>query len=234
MTLEEHRQQSELGPFIELFVVDASELGGEVHRFTPIRNGAVKFQGWVWQPIAIEAEGFSAAAEGAAPQPRLRVTNNRGFMTGLLVSYDDLTGAEISRYRTFSKFLDDGEAPDPTQFLGPDVYRVERKSGHSRRAVEFTLASVIDQEQIVIPRRPILQSFCPFRYRRWDADTSSFDYSKATCPYTGSSYFDRDGNVVGSAANDRCSKRLSTGCQKRFSGTLPFGGFPGAGRLPGR
>ena len=43
-------------------------------------------------------------------------------------------------------------------------------------------------------------------------------------------YFDANDNAISSASQDVCGKRL-TSCKKRFSDTLPFGGFPGAGQI---
>ena len=84
--------------------------------------------------------------------------------------------------------------------------------------VTFELAMETDQPGVTIPRRDIVASVCQWAYR------------SSECSYTGSNYFDANDNVVSSASQDVCGKRL-TSCKKRFSGTLPFGGFPGAGQI---
>ena len=52
-----------------------------------------------------------------------------------------------------------------------------------------------------------------------------FDYSAATCPYRFGQYFDEAGKSTNDPAADACSRRLHSGCRKRFSRNLPFLGF---------
>lgn len=89
----------------------------------------------------------------------------------------------------------------------------------------------------MIPNRMILRDSCQWRYRVWnptaDNGLGAWDYSRATCPYTGGGLFNMNGAPVGDPTQDVCSKRVSTGCKKRFgeNGVLPYGGFPAVSRV---
>jgi len=112
-----------------------------------------------------------------------------------------------------------------------DVFRVEEKTAHNKVFVEWTLASVVDQQGTKLPRRQVLANACDHIYRRYDSPTGQFDYGKATCPYVGSAIFDAQGNVVAAAALDRCGKQRRD-CSFRFpDDPLPTHAFFGAGRL---
>jgi lambda family phage minor tail protein L len=79
-----------------------------------------------------------------------------------------------------------------------------------------------------LPRRQVLRDTCLHTYRVWNG--TAFDYSRATCPYTGSATFAAD-DTVSDNAHDRCS-RLVSGCKERFGETavLPTRAFPGVAR----
>ena len=82
----------------------------------------------------------------------------------------------------------------------------------------FELASKFDLAGQKLPKRQIVANVCQWVYR------------SSECSYTGSSYFDVNGNSVTTLAQDACGKRVGS-CKLRFgaNGELPFGSFPGAG-----
>ena len=161
------------------------------------------------------------------PRPRLRVANVTGAITALVLTYQDLVGAKITRKRTLAKYLDavnfsGGSNPtaDPLAEFADDIYYVDRKSRETRDVVEFELAASFDLEGVTLPRRQIVQNVCPWRYRG------------SECGYTGSNYFNANDQSVVSSIQDICGKRLAS-CQVRFgqNAELPFGGFPAAGLI---
>lgn len=234
-TLEEALHSLEPGDLITLYQLDTSVLGGPVYYFTSsVDNGnAVFFNGDEYTPIQIEAEEFEYNSRGALPRPKLKIANVNLLIGGIAQQYDDLKGSTLYRIRTFRQFLDNGSFPDPFAHLEIDVYTVDRKVNHNELYIEWELAASIDQADKQLPGRQIIRDTCSYIYRRWDTNTNSFDYSKATCPYTGTGYFDINGNVVSDPALDTPSKTLNLCCKKRFPGPvdLPFGGFPGVSRI---
>lgn len=215
---------------IELFVLDATNIGGEVFRFhagTNALRGKVVWQGNEYLPFPIQVTGFEYNGTGQLPRPKVVVANLTGVITTLLLELDDLLGAKFIRKRTLAKYLDavnfDGgvnPSADATAEFAEDVYYVDRKASENRDLVEFELAASFDLQGIRLPRRQIIQNICPWRYRG------------SECGYTGSAYFDANDNRVGALAQDVCGKRLAS-CKARFGeyAELPFGGFPAAGLI---
>lgn len=214
---------------IELFVLDLSLFNQGIVRFHAGTNELLRqvvWQGNVYEPYPIIVEGFEFTGNGQSPRPKLRVANVKGTITALILSYQDLIGAKVTRKRTLAKYLDvvnfaaGNPTADATAEFADDVFFVDRKSKETRDVVDFELAASFDLEGVSLPRRQIVQNVCPWSYRG------------AECGYTGAAYFNANDETVTSTATDVCGKRLSS-CQKRFgiNAELPFGGFPAAGLI---
>jgi lambda family phage minor tail protein L len=213
---------------IELFQLDATSFGGDVYYFHAGTNGLtqnITWQGQEYVAYPIQIEGFEFTAGGQIPRPKMRVSNVIGIITALVLAYDDLLGAKVTRKRTMSKYLDainftGGVNPDadPDAEFPDDIYFIEHKVNENKYMVEFELSASFDVQGVKLPRRQIIQNICPWKYRG------------AECGYTGTNYFDSNDVVVGSSSLDVCGKRL-TSCEARFgtNAELPYGGFPAAG-----
>ena len=213
---------------IELFVLDLSLFSqGSVyfHAGTNSLQQRLTWQGKTYEAFPIQVEGFEFNGNGQIPRPKLKVANVTGAITAMVLIYQDLVGAKITRKRTLAKYLDAVNFPggvnptaDPTAEFADDIYYIDRKSRETRDVIEFELAASFDLEGVNLPRRQIVQNVCPWRYR------------SSECGYTGTSYFDANDQSVASSTQDICGKRLSS-CQARFgqNAELPFGGFPAAG-----
>lgn len=194
-------------------------------------NGTMVFDGNKYFPQPIHAEGFERNSQGASPRPKLSVSNTTRILMAGIITLNDLVGATFTRQRTFRKHLDDGSDPDPTAVFPLDVFRINRKLRQNKKIIEFELASPTDQQGALIPARQCLKRTCSHRYRRLDPLTGTFDYTKATCPYSADAYFTQRDVASSDLADDVCGKQLSS-CKKRF-GTqpLPTRAFPGIGGL---
>lgn len=227
-------QESSPGPQITFFELDLSPLGvGTYLRFTNtnLDGQPITWKGNTYTYVDVEAEGFEWSGTGPIPSPTIRVTNVNYVFSALVRDYADLVGATLIRRRTFRSFID-GADTAATDFEFPvDVYSVDRKTMHNKRIIEWQLSSAIDQQGVTLPSRQILRDTCTHIYRSFDPATQDFDYSKATCPYTGVNSFDLADQATGKSG-DICSKMLS-GCKKRFgnNGKLPTRAFPGVGRV---
>ena len=161
---------------------------------------------------------------GTLPQPTLTIANLDGTMTTLLAlvnattTGNDLTGATVKRIRTLKRYLDGESTADPNARFPTEIWRINRKATETRDVVTFELASEFDLVGQKLPKRQIVANTCQWIYR------------SSECSYTGTNYFDVNGNSVSTLAQDVCGKRLAS-CKLRFgeNGTLPFGSFPGAG-----
>lgn len=213
---------------IELFELDTTAFAGDIYYFHAGTNGLrtrVTWQGQAYEPFPVQVTGFEYNGNGQLPRPKLVVANVTGIISTLVLLYQDLLGAKLTRKRTFAKYLDavnfDGginPTADDTAAFQDDVFFIDRKSGENKATVEFELAAAFDVTGVKLPRRQIVQNVCPWKYRG------------AECSYTGTNYFNASDVAVASAALDVCGKRLDS-CKARFGETaeLPFGGFPAAG-----
>lgn len=193
-------------------------------------NNKMIFDGDEYAPVAFEATGFEINGQGSLPNPKIRIDNVNKVLLAAAITMRDCIGATFTRIRTFRKHLDDGSDPDPSLIFPLEVYQVHRKTAHNKFFIEWELAASVDQEGAKIPKRQALKTACTHIYRKWDADLEDFVYTEATCPYTGSVYFDNKDMSTSDPSMDRCSKLLS-GCVNRFGsgGNLPTRAFPGIG-----
>jgi lambda family phage minor tail protein L len=187
-------------------------------------TGNITWNGNTYTRLPIQAEGFDYTNTGTLPRPSLTVANLDGTVSTLLLLVNattpgnDLGGATVKRIRTLKKYLDGEAAADPHAKFPDEIWYIDRKSGESRDSVSFELASKFDLAGVMLPKRQVIANICQWRYRSTE------------CGYTGSNYWDANDNVVGTLAQDKCGKRLSS-CKLRFgeNAELPVGSFPGAG-----
>ena len=228
-----YEELSKLSPsaIIELFEVrlDSTLHGSsDIYRFHAGSNeeidGNIIFDGQTYTRIPVAAEGFELTNTGTLPRPTLTISNLDGTMTTLLLlvnattAGNDLGGAEVRRIRTLKKFLDGESTADPNARFPDERWFIDRKSSETRDSVTFELASKFDLAGQMLPKRQVVANTCQWIYR------------SSECSYTGTDYYDVNGNEVSTEAEDVCGKRVAS-CKLRFgdNGTLPFGSFPGAG-----
>jgi lambda family phage minor tail protein L len=223
-------QRLDPGAEIRLYQIDMTSIGGGVLNYVPgtLDGQAVRWKGQQYIPLPIDADGFEKAAQGSLPTPTLTVAKDV-LIAAAVVSFDDLRGARVIRWRTFVKYLDGQPQADPNQHFPPDIFRIERKVLQNKTMIRWELAADLDQQGRQIPGRVATKNHCPWRYRFWNGGSFTYSSDPHACPYAGAAMFLPNGNPTGDPAQDRCGKRLSD-CRKRFGAIpLPYGGFPGIG-----
>lgn len=232
-TIARQAQLPEQDAIIELFSVDMTDNGGSIVYWVtgPLNGASVYFDSVEYIPLPIQASGFEYNGQGQFPTPTLSVSNLNTQVISLIINYNDMLGARVTRTRTFFKHLDDQSDPDPTQTFPIDCFYINQKSKHTQSEVEFTLKSSIDLYGTKLPKRLILKNTCTHRYRYYSSDDADFDYTDVTCPYTGSSYYTQAGDTTTDPSEDSCGRRISD-CILRFGDddTLPTRAFPGLTR----
>ncbi|MDD9822317.1 MAG: phage minor tail protein L [Gammaproteobacteria bacterium] len=247
--MESKLQDLAPGEIVTLYELDNTVNGGRRLRYTPAVDAAaapsraVQFGGHTYLPLPVEMRGFKRAVDGPVARPELRISAVNAETTALLLGADNLRGARVTRFRTLAQFLDRRPTADATRRFGEEIWRVEKLTRRAKDEVVWQLASPLDFDAKKLPGRQVLRDLCPWQYRRWDAgannNAGAWDYSEAQCPYTGLAYFNAKDQPVVHAREDQCSRRLS-GCLRRYprpsssapgDTPLPFGGFPGVGRL---
>jgi lambda family phage minor tail protein L len=242
MTILTDVNQLYVGEVVDLYELDMNPLGySDVLYMTPSEKlgGVIVYGGHAYVARAIVMGGFERSSQSQPPEPTLTLANVDKGGNALLLTYENLIGAKVTRRRTLSKYLDnlpDG-SPNPLaswadQFI-PEIWYIEQKSEDNRQYVQWRLKSVLDLEGREIPRRRILKSFCERVYRVQDPNLpGTFKYPlRNACPYAGAQSWDRWG-IPTSMTYDECDK-THKGCALRFpTEGLPIWAFPGADRLP--
>lgn len=226
------------GELVALYRLDATSVGDTLRYFCQGKIGTapISFGGQSYTAIDIAFTNFEVNAGGVLPTPRMQIANTNDVIQGMINAWGDLVGCEIRRVRTWKRFLDGQPDADPSAYIGPDIFRLERKSDENPIFIEWELSASIDQEGKLLPGRQVIRDTCQKRYRIYDplsavASPDGFVYSSANpCPYEGTDYFDINGGST-TQAHDICSRKLSA-CKLRFPNqALPFGGFPGVARV---
>lgn len=234
MTIHADQQAAHLGHVISLYTIDATGIGGQLHRFVAGRwqGDPVVWGGDTYTATPIEVAGIEYGGEGPVARPTLTLSRIDESVVSAILATNHWRGACFTRVRTLARYLDGEPGADSSRHWPADVYRVERRQKADRNNIVFELSSPLDFDDKQLPGRQVLRDICAWQYRRWDAGANQFVYAHAevACPYRGSGYFDADDNAV-AQAQDKCSQRLS-GCLARYPDrVVPFGGFVGVGRL---
>lgn len=215
------------GAFVELFVLDATALGGLIYRFHAGTNELaqpVVWQGETFQPFPVTASGFDFNGQ-SLPRPTLTASNVNGTLGALLYAYGDLVGATVTRKRTLVRYLDAvnfaGGNPDadPLSQFQDDVFFIEQKTAEDNVSITWELSSSADLQGTMLPRRQIIADVCTWAYRGPE------------CGWTGETYFTAADVATAVEGEDQCGKRLAS-CRCRFGpgAEIPFGGFPACGK----
>jgi lambda family phage minor tail protein L len=233
------------GAVVELYIVDLTPIGIATQLYfqssSPLGT-SLWFGGKEYVSRGILITGFERSSQDVPPEPTLLISNVDKGGYALLETYGELLGAKITRMQTYDVFLDrlaDGITVNPmrdsTAMHFPEIWYIEQKEGSDNETIKFRLKSILDLNGKKVPNRLVLKDFCGRRYRVWNAATASFKYaSVCACPYTGSTYFKRDGTVTTNPALDDCTKDFK-GCVLRFpNDDLPGWFFPGVSRIPRR
>ncbi len=193
-------------------------------------NNTIKFDGDEYVPIEVEVTGFEWNGQGSQATPRFLISNKHKILVASVLALNNLRGAKFIRTRTFRKHLDDGTDPNPAMVFPREVLKINRKVAQNKIFMEFELANPLDQEGAKIPSVQCLKNTCIHSYRVWNAIAGVFDYSRATCPYTGSAYFTSSNQPTADPALDVCSRQPLKGCPDRFgTNPLPTRAIPGIG-----
>lgn len=151
------------------------------HNSNKLINTSIKSQGKEYTLCPIEATDFEVSSQGVLPTPRLRITvSEQGIpLLALLKSQirvlGDLVGCKITRRRTFARFLtlDNFNAQnlpnileiDELAELPSDIWFINRKSNENKTIIEYELNSILDLENLQLPRRQMMAKRCNLNYR---------------------------------------------------------------------
>jgi lambda family phage minor tail protein L len=158
---DELRVLHQPSPFVELFTLDCSNLGGSVYYFTPnvlSTGGNVVFNSITYQPIPIITSGWEMKGTGEQARPSISVSNVNQVLLNAVATLKDIRYAKVTRIRTLEKFLDGQPTADPTQYIDPmDFYYVYQKTAHNRNLITWTLTTPLEAFNQKLPGRQFLK-----------------------------------------------------------------------------
>lgn len=165
------------------------------HNNLKLLNQDIFWKGQIYRALPIQVKGFETSTRGALPTPKMSIFFDDKYLDFIsyfrlqLRMADDLIGAKVTRVRTFAKYLDEENffirtfngikkprgdidlilpedfEPDPNAEFPREIYYIERKSSENSQGIEFELSSIVDFENIKLPRRLVLSKTCNFTYR---------------------------------------------------------------------
>lgn len=228
VNIEFLKSLSDLEPDVEvvLYDFDLSIAGGEVIR---LHNGMnEKHENIIWKGRAYEAfpiigSGFEFTGEGAAPKPKLTLSNLDGLVMGILNDLGDIRGAMITRRITSVKYLDSVNFIDGNKYASPfqediQYYVLERIASRNVESITLELATPISTNRS--SGREVRANLCQWTYR------------DENCGYTGPPVADIYDVATTDPKLDECSKCLLA-CKARFGlkAVLRISAAPGTDKL---
>ena len=165
--------------------------GTNLKNTTSLHEASIHFDGKVFEPFPIMAEGFEMSGKGTLPRPLLTISNispslantfsianggtalPSGTISAILLEVNkitrgnDLIGSTLVRIRTLRKFLSDenfdttNSTADNSQKFPDDIFMIVRKVVENQEFVQFECAMPNDEFGIKLPRRQVLPDDFP-------------------------------------------------------------------------
>lgn len=190
-------------------------------------DDTVTFDGHSYTPLRFTVSGLSAQGS-KLPRPTLTIDNIKREWYSRIAQHDELGGAKVTYKEVYAQNLDDGSDPNTNDPVSSYQFEINQLKSMTRPKVVFQLRTSGDREAAKSGRL-CLKNQCPYKTYRV-ADTASDTFIQGLCPYTGSSYFKRDGSPTSDWREDECAQTRPA-CVLRYgeSVAIPFLGFPGIG-----
>lgn len=134
--ISSHRQLLDLGAEVELLKLDLTPIGvSAVYYFC--NDFGVVFAGQAYEQVPFEITEVERNVTGETIAPRISLPNTTKFASSLVVEHRDAVGAELTRTKTFQRFLEQWlVSPAPTvnanvtvTAQGNDFYRIQKTGG---------------------------------------------------------------------------------------------------------
>lgn len=142
--------------------------------------------------------------------------------TTLRVSVEADLGDEITVGGLMVQKYIGNPTADPDEEFPPEVWYIDRKASETNQSIQFELASALDLNGVMLPRRQIVANYCSWK--------SIGGYRGAYCGYTGAPVAKADGTPTIDPLEDDCGGKVSD-CKLRDwpDDVLNYGGFAAAG-----
>lgn len=180
-----------------------------------VGTDVMTFNGDDYKFVGVAVQGIKLSDGAKVNSPTLLIGNKindiDNYVSKLCALYGYFRGAKLQLFI----MTETAYKANTGQYV-EQIWYVERPLSETVMSVQFELSSPLDFRKQQVPTR-IISPFCAWAMRG--------DYRGEECGYTGTNYFDRQGNPVTSIAQDECGGKCRD-CELRFGqgSRLPFGG----------
>jgi len=169
MTIKQELTKEYVGEIVELYEIDLNPVGHNIiSRFTPHSETNVTWRGEIYVPFPININGMNRSIDGAPSRPTLEASTASTLLTSMMISYGDLVGAKVTKWRTLSMYLDGSPDANPNQHWPVENYIIIQRSYLGTEGIKWVLANNIDKPGNILPRRQCLKDhiskqglYCP-------------------------------------------------------------------------
>lgn len=163
------KEANKLNPdtYVELFDFDYSMLSngvisGSTLYFTNTPTGGanspIVWQGNSYYPFPLEISGIESRGDGTAPgRPNIALSNTNKFLMAAVMSFGNLIGTTVRRWRTFYKYTDAGSEANTLIHYPIEEWIIIRKVAHSKNGLQFEMALALDRPGLKLPKKQILR-----------------------------------------------------------------------------
>lgn len=129
----------------------------DVFRVTSYSEQPVLWRNELYIPFPIQVESVASERNRAPNRVTLTADNTNNFLLPFLSGNEQMMGFHATRWRTLSKYLDNGTNPNPDMYFPIQRYIVVGCEVVSNSVVRLTMSSRLDRPQARLPRRIILR-----------------------------------------------------------------------------
>jgi len=167
MTLEQEAHKLSPDTYLELFDFDASVLldsqgiPGTISYYTNTSLGGltgITWRGNNYLPLPVEITGVGSKGDGSAPnRPNIAISNAEKVLMSAILSIGDLAGLQLTRWRTFFKYTDNGSEPNILNHFPTDLWVFRRKVNQNRHVIQYELSNPLDRPGLLLPRKQVIR-----------------------------------------------------------------------------
>lgn len=181
----------------------------------------VSFNGQAYEAVPISFNWTGLTADGAIPGSKLVVSDESGYLGGLIQSMGGFIGSILRVRRTWKAYLDNQITSDPTQIVGDLKLIINQRTFEPQVQIEFDCIGGMDFQRQTIPARGF------YRRCQWLLRTSTYD--DGNCQARLDINYNLSGNITSDSTRE-CRHDLEQ-CKQYHGHVRRFGGFPGVRRF---
>lgn len=145
---------------VEMFVLDTTNWGGSVLRFTNSKTdvGYITHNSLQYYWLPCELTGLTTGTSGTLPQPTLNVSvAGNTLLRAAITAYGDLAACKLTYFKTYEKYLDGRPGADAAAITPPEVFILSQLVGFTNIQASWRLVTPLDRPNVLIPRLQYLK-----------------------------------------------------------------------------